>query len=278
MTNEPTAVSSPHRMIPTSLRRNGGTEVKSSSCIPRGERFGSSLEVDLNTRLHFVKGLAGFADQPTPADGRRRRWQLAILAAATRANACTTTTMRAWATWTLLDAQGLVGHLALYFGPKPAGAAPGGPVSGPTGKHRVGPPAGALALTQVCPSCKAPLEPDQEECPVCTKVVHTPPSTWTLFRLWRFAKPYRGQLVLGFVLTLLGTAATLVPPYLTMPFMDNVLIPFQNGQTIDPMLVALYMGGLLGSAALAVGAELGQDLHPGLGVGAHWCRFAHHDL
>ena len=43
--------------------------------------------------------------------------------------------------------------------------------------------------TNVCPSCKAPLEPDQEECPVCTKVVYTPPSTWTLFRLWRFARP-----------------------------------------------------------------------------------------
>ena len=107
------------------------------------------------------------------------------------------------------------------------------------------------ALTQLCPSCKAPLEPDQEECPVCTKVVHTPPSTWTLFRLWRFAKPYQGQLLLGFVLTLLGTAANLVPPYLTMPLMDNVLIPFQNGQQIDPMLVGLYMAGLLGSALLA---------------------------
>lgn len=102
-----------------------------------------------------------------------------------------------------------------------------------------------------CPSCKALLEPDQEECPICTKVIYTPPSTWTLFRLWRFAKPYRGQLLAGFVLTLLGTAANLVPPYLTMPLMDNVLIPYQNGQHIDPMLVTLYLLGLLGSALLA---------------------------
>jgi len=36
-----------------------------------------------------------------------------------------------------------------------------------------------------------------------------------------------------------------------MPLMDNVLIPFQNGQKIDPMLVGMYMGGLLGSALLA---------------------------
>nr|MBP7493393.1 ATP-binding cassette domain-containing protein [Rhodoferax sp.] len=108
-----------------------------------------------------------------------------------------------------------------------------------------------VAEGHCCPSCKAPLAPDQEECPICTKVLHTPPSTWTLFRLWRFAKPYKGQLLLGFCLTLLGTAASLVPPYLAMPLMDEVLIPFQNGQHIEPSLVALYLSGLFGSAFLA---------------------------
>jgi ATP-binding cassette, subfamily B, bacterial len=102
-----------------------------------------------------------------------------------------------------------------------------------------------------CPSCKAPLEPDEEECPICTKVLYTPPSTWTLFRLWRFAHPYRGQLLLGFLLMLGSTGAHMIPPYLTMPLMDKVLIPYQNGQTIDPHLVYMYMGGLFGSAILA---------------------------
>jgi ATP-binding cassette subfamily B protein len=82
-------------------------------------------------------------------------------------------------------------------------------------------------------------------------VLHTPPSTWTLFRLWRFAKPYHGQLLLGFLLMLGSTAAHMIPPYLTMPLMDNVLIPYQNGQAIDTDLVFLYMGGLFGSAVLA---------------------------
>ncbi|MEO6270121.1 MAG: hypothetical protein ABIP08_07440, partial [Lautropia sp.] len=41
------------------------------------------------------------------------------------------------------------------------------------------------------------------------------PSGWVLFRLWRFARPYRMQLLSGFLLTLAATAATLVPPYLT---------------------------------------------------------------
>ncbi len=102
-----------------------------------------------------------------------------------------------------------------------------------------------------CPSCKAPLEADDAECAVCAKVLHTPPSTWTLFRLWRFAKPYKGQLLLGFLLMLGSTGAHMIPPYLTKPLMDNVLIPYQNGQTIDTSLVYLYMGGLFGAAMLA---------------------------
>ena len=103
----------------------------------------------------------------------------------------------------------------------------------------------------ICPSCKAPLEPDQDECPICAKVIHTPPSTRTLFRLWRFAKPYQVQLAIGFILTLLGTAAGLIPPYLTGPILDNILIPYAETKQIDPTLVSMYLGGLLGSALLA---------------------------
>ncbi|MDF0678205.1 MAG: ABC transporter transmembrane domain-containing protein [Nitrosomonas sp.] len=78
-----------------------------------------------------------------------------------------------------------------------------------------------------------------------------PPSTWTLFRLWRFARPYKWQLLTGFILMLGSTAAALVPPYLTMPLMDNVLIPYQNGHPIDVDLVTLYLSGLLAAAILA---------------------------
>ncbi|WP_295852815.1 ABC transporter ATP-binding protein [uncultured Xylophilus sp.] len=74
------------------------------------------------------------------------------------------------------------------------------------------------------------------------------PSTWVLLRLWRFARPYRWRLLGGFALTLASTAATLIPPYLTIPLMDEVLIPFQNGQAIPTSKVALYLGGLLGAA------------------------------
>ncbi len=102
-----------------------------------------------------------------------------------------------------------------------------------------------------CPQCKLQLESSADACPVCSREQHTPLSTWGLFRLWRFAKPYRWHLLAGFVLTLASTAATLVPPYLTMPLMDDVLIPFQNGKDIDEDLVFLYLGGLFGAALLA---------------------------
>ncbi len=109
-----------------------------------------------------------------------------------------------------------------------------------------------LVLTgAVCPVCQAPLEAGAEECASCGREDLTPPSTWTLLKLWRFGRPYRNQLLLGFVLTLASTAATLVPPYMTMPLMDEVLIPYQNGKPIEPGLVALYLGGLLGAALLA---------------------------
>lgn len=81
----------------------------------------------------------------------------------------------------------------------------------------------------------------------------TPPSTWVLLRLWRFARPYRRQLLTGFALTLGATGAALVPPYLTIPLMDDVLIPFQNGQRIDPTRVLWLLAGLLGAALLAWG-------------------------
>lgn len=74
------------------------------------------------------------------------------------------------------------------------------------------------------------------------------PSTWVLLRLGRFAKPYRKQLLAGFLLTLASTAATLVPPYLTIPLIDDILIPFQNGQQIAIEKVAMFLGALLISA------------------------------
>ncbi|CAM5186868.1 ATP-binding cassette subfamily B protein OS=Castellaniella defragrans OX=75697 GN=HNR28_000215 PE=4 SV=1 [Castellaniella defragrans] len=80
--------------------------------------------------------------------------------------------------------------------------------------------------------------------------IGTPPAR-ALFRLWRFARPYRAKLALGMGLTMAATAASMVPPYLTMPLMDDVLIPFQNGEPIHYRLVMQYLAGLLTASLLA---------------------------
>jgi ATP-binding cassette subfamily B protein len=108
---------------------------------------------------------------------------------------------------------------------------------------RLNQPSPAELKTSTQPQTDALLE--EEQLPL--------QGNWGLLRLWRFAEPYKGQLFLGFVLTLASTAATLVPPYLTMPLMDDVLIPFQNGQQIDMDLVTLYLSGLLGASLVAWG-------------------------
>ena len=131
-------------------------------------------------------------------------------------------------------------RMVVYFEQQMAGLLTGQPVS-------------SQAALLTCPNCQAILAPGQEECPICTHETHTPPSTWVLFRLWQFAQPYKGQLLLGFILTLISTAANMVPPYLTMPLMDKVLIPYQNGVAIDYTVVALLLIGLLGSALVAWG-------------------------
>ena len=117
----------------------------------------------------------------------------------------------------------------------------------------ISPPQEAAEEQTLCPICWTPLPPDQDECPACYSENLTSPSTWTLLRLWRFARPYKKELLIGFVLTLLGTAATLVPPYLTMPLMDKVLIPFQNGKNIPIALTLMLLGGLLASSLVAWG-------------------------
>jgi ATP-binding cassette subfamily B protein len=119
-------------------------------------------------------------------------------------------------------------------------------------------PAAPQALPAASPAgttqtATVPEGDDADEVPSFAAEAEQPPSTWTLLRLWRFARPYKWQLLAGFLLMLASTAATLVPPYLTMPLMDNILIPFQTGKPIEQGTVLLYLGGLLGSALVAWG-------------------------
>lgn len=111
----------------------------------------------------------------------------------------------------------------------------------------------------LCPVCGTPMSADDEECPNCEADDNVAaPSSWILFRLWRFARPYKGSLLLGFILMLTSTAAGMVAPYLIMPLTDKVLVPAEKGVPVDIGLVGLYLGGLLASALLAWGLGWGK--------------------
>jgi ATP-binding cassette, subfamily B, bacterial len=86
------------------------------------------------------------------------------------------------------------------------------------------------------------------------------PPVKSLWRLTRFARPHLRAVCLGFLLTLASTAAGLVPPYLTMPLLDRVLVPFQSGHEVNLLLVYWYLGGLFVAALCAWFLGWGKSL------------------
>jgi ATP-binding cassette, subfamily B, bacterial len=103
----------------------------------------------------------------------------------------------------------------------------------------------------VCPSCGAVLPPASGPCPTCAPAPTTQKVS-SLFRLTRFARPHLPAILLGFFLTLAGTAANLIPPYLTIPLLDKVLIPYQEGTAaVDFSIVKWYLAGLFGASMAA---------------------------
>ena len=212
------------------------------------EKIQAWLEIDLDARLKFAAGLVIVTDRRllarAPDDGGWQEWPLRAGLALNHHDHAGVGALE------LVDENGRLANWRYTLARNLAALR----VINEFDLHRDSIVSGQPVLRStddICPKCKAPLPPGEDECPICTREATAAPSTWTLFRLWRFARPYRWQLLSGFLLTLAATAATLVPPYLTMPLMDNVLIPFQNGKPIDWPLVSLYLGGLLGAALLA---------------------------
>ena len=210
----------------------------------------ATLEVDLDARAHYGEGQLALTDQRllarTPGTATWQSWPLAPGLSLRHSD---------HAGIGLLELNGPDGRLASWrftLTYNLAAIRLVGAFEQVQAAHRAGQPA-PITHTLHCPSCNALLPPDSDECPQCSTEANSPPSTWVLLRLGRFARPYRGQLIAGFLLTLASTAATLVPPYLTIPLMDDILIPFQNGQQIDPMKVAWLLAGLLASALAAWG-------------------------
>ncbi|MDD0839054.1 ABC transporter transmembrane domain-containing protein [Curvibacter sp. HBC61] len=220
------------------------------SQLASGENVLATLPVDLDTGLRYARGLLVVTEKRLlacePGSGEWRSWPLDASLALRHSDHAGVGTLelvtaeRRLAHWRFtLSADVHAMRLLRVFEQRLAVLAGAAPEDNEE--------------VACCPACSAPLPPDSDSCPACERELQPPTSTWVLLRLWRFARPYQKQLAIGFGLTLASTAATLIPPYLTIPLMDDILIPFQNGKQIDPMLVLLYLSGLLGSALAAWG-------------------------
>ena len=236
------------------------------SQVHLGENVLAWLEVDLNDELRFKKILVILTDQRViSTDGIQNSWNfypltpdlsLRVMDHAGVGTLALQQGSRRLAAWRFtLGLEAAVLRWKLRFENQQLQASQSASFVGKSlqGAEEAGSSeTGAGGMRHVlCPVCQNVVDAADEDCPVCLEKEQAPPSTWTLFKLWRFARPYQWQLLMGFVLTLASTAATLVPPYLTMPLMDEVLIPYQNGKPIDPMTVSWYLLGLLGSALVA---------------------------
>jgi ATP-binding cassette subfamily B protein len=102
----------------------------------------------------------------------------------------------------------------------------------------------------VCPSCGGIILPEDGYCRACSSEPPPPPVS-SLLRLGRFAKPQRLWIAIGFALTVAGTGAGLLPPYLFRPLFDRVLVPHQNGEPVDWMLAVYFLLGSLGAVSIA---------------------------
>ncbi len=239
-----------------------------------------TLTVDLDSQLRFAQGLLALTDRRLLArapGGEWTAWPMVDAAGkGRRACRCAISTMPAWARWSCT-------RRAFAW---------------PAGVSRWAPTCRRCAWCACSPSSRPPRAWPRRPRP--TRRPRAPNATCRCRRTARnarpapasctrrprpgaaaplaFCPPYRHQLLAGFLPTLASTAATLVPPYLTIPLMDDILIPFQNGQQIEPWKVGALLGGLLGAAAAGLGAGLGAHLFAGAGVRAHRRRPAHRHL
>ena len=177
------------------------------SLLAPGESLRAVFQPDLDDRLKYCEGLVVLTDRRLLAreDGEVRAWplhQVARLQARDRGGLGT------------LEALSPSARLACWH-------------------HTVGRAGAARNLADVFDRLAAGHAPgdlgrDDELAVPEGEKPSAPANVRSLFRLFRFARAHTAALVLGLVLTLGGTAAGLVPPYLTWPLVDKVLEPYQD--------------------------------------------------
>ena len=111
-------------------------------------------------------------------------------------------------------------------------------------------PAAPAAKTVTCKTCGAPMRSGESACVECG-ASQSRSALRSLLRLFGIARQHWYIGLLGFVVTLASTASGLIPPVLTAPLIDNILVPFQEGHAVNEGLVRWYLLGLAAASILA---------------------------
>jgi ATP-binding cassette subfamily B protein len=111
-------------------------------------------------------------------------------------------------------------------------------------------PEAPAAVTTECSVCGFAIRAGDTCCSQCGTSIAKPPIR-SLFRLLKVAKSYWFMSILGTILTLAATASGLIAPYLTMPLLDDILVPYQNGRPAQLNMIPWYLLGLAGASVLA---------------------------
>ena len=224
----------------------------------RGETVLGWFEPDLDTRLHYVQGLVVLTDRrllSLEPDGGMEK---------TDAGQQPTAAFQAWPLTAeiVLEAKecGGAGTLELV-GPETVLAHWRYTSARTAAAHRLAERLKGLkvghsgeedsggAAEALCPSCGMPVSSDQGVCLACTAGPSVRPAK-SFFRLARFARHRAPIALLGMSLTIASTATGMVPPYLTKPIIDNVLVPHQNGNPANFHLIPWYLALMAGASIL----------------------------
>ncbi|MEK5060183.1 ABC transporter [Paenibacillus sp. FSL H7-0326] len=124
------------------------------------------------------------------------------------------------------------------------------------------PTASEKELPRYCPNCEHPLAEGTQTCPVCKD------NGKVLLRMLRYAKPYKGRMIVAGILLVLTTLVELIPPYLTKIMIDDVLKPDSLSASLlwlviglgATMLVTSVMQTVRGLLGVWVGSKLMGDI------------------
>lgn len=210
--------------------------------IQPSEKLEVWFEPNLDDRLRFDSTIVVLSTQALYAwDKSSRKWDRWSLSPSVSLRKVDRTGL---GVLELFDDQGLIAHWR-YTAAQLNGAA-----SVVTEYQKIRSGEDDSGAASICPSCGGPMQDGQVLCSNCAPTA-VPSTTRSLMRLTRFARPRALIIAFGFALTILSTTAAMIPPLLTKPLMDYVLIPHQSKLPARFDLVPWLLGGMLLAALLS---------------------------